>query len=129
MDIRRTAVEREATYLELVGLETDAKRRVAQRARVVRDALVDTPALADALRRAGVLDDDDALGALAAGLMAAPLHDPPGDQPLGDRVSAAGETPAGFTAGARPVERTRTRTRFDPGGATKERGGRRAGGA
>lgn len=88
VDIRRTAVEREATYLELVGLETDAKRRVAQRARVVRDALVDTPALADALRRAGVLDDDDALGALAAGLMAAPLHDPPGDQPLGDRVSA-----------------------------------------
>ena len=59
-DIRRTNVEREATYLEFARLEAAAKRRVAQRARVVRDALASTPALAHELERRGVVDDDAA---------------------------------------------------------------------
>ena len=87
-DIRRTNVEREATYLEFARLEAAARRRVAQRARVVRDALASTPALAQELERRGVVDDDDALGKLAAGLMAAPLSDPPEGTAEVDKVTA-----------------------------------------
>jgi len=87
-DIRRTNVEREATYLEFARLEAAAKRRVAQRARVVRDALASTPALAHELERRGVVDDDAALGKLASGLMAAPLSDPPEDTAEVDKTSA-----------------------------------------
>ena len=87
-DIRRTNVEREATYLEFARLEAAAKRRVAQRARVVRDALASTPALAHELERRGVVDDDAALGKLASGLMAAPLSDPPEGTAEVDKTSA-----------------------------------------
>ena len=87
-DIRRTNVEREATYLEFARLEAAARRRIAQRARVVRDALASTPALAQELERRGVVDDDDALGKLAAGLMAAPLSDPPEGTAEVDKVTA-----------------------------------------
>ena len=87
-DIRRTNVEREATYLEFARLEAAANRRLSERARVVRDALVDTPALAQALRERGVLDDDKALGKLASGLMAAPLHDPTADVAEIDKIQA-----------------------------------------
>ena len=87
-DIRRTNVEREATYLEFARLEAAAKRRVAERACIVRDALASTPALGQELERRGIVDDDEALGKLASGLMAAPLSDPPEGTAEADRMSA-----------------------------------------
>ena len=73
--IRRANAEREATAMEFARLEATAARRDAQRARVIRDALFETPALADALQRRGVVGDDRELGKLASKLMRAPLRD------------------------------------------------------
>ena len=53
--IRRANAEREATALEFARLEAAAARRDEQRARVIRGALSETPALADALQRRGVV--------------------------------------------------------------------------
>ena len=73
--IRRANAEREATALEFARLEAAAARRDEQRARVIRGALSETPALADALQRRGVVGDDRELGKLASKLMRAPLRD------------------------------------------------------
>ena len=82
---------REATELEYVRLEALQRRRDEHRASVLRSALEHTPALADGLRKRGVVRSARELGRLADELAETPLDLDPTDERrvLGDETLSA----------------------------------------